>query len=133
MDWKNEIQESKCRNLDSIEDEKLKNILNFAQKEMYVLDILKYCENLNICYFPSPLGQAYGIFSLGVKTIACSMKKKRYKSANLMNTIEIFKKNICNGCELRKPRDQNFSPPTKILDQMCDKIGKIIKTNSSKA
>lgn len=123
-----EIQESKYRNLDSIEDEKLKSILKFAQKEMYVLDILKYCENLNICYSLSPLGQAYGIFSLGVKTIACLIKNKRYKSANLMNTIEHFKKNICNGCELRKPRDKNFNPPTKILDQMCNNIGKMIKT-----
>lgn len=124
-----EIQESKYSNIDSIEDEDLKSILKFAQKEMYILDILKYCENLNICYLPSPLGQAYGIFSLGVKTIACLIKKKRYESANLMNTIEHFKKNICNGCELRKPRDKNFKPPTKILDQMCDKIGKMIKTN----
>ena len=46
-----------------------------------------------------------------------------------MDTIENFKKNICNGCELRKPRDKNFNPPTKILDQMCDNIGKMIKTN----
>lgn len=128
-----EIQEFKYRNLESIEDEELKSILKFAQKEMYVLNILKFCENLNICYIPSSLGQVYGIFSLGVKTIACLIKKKRYESANLMDTIEHFKKNICHGCELRKPRDQNYNPPTKILDQMCDKIGKMIKKNSSKA
>lgn len=128
-----EFQELKFRNLDSMEDEELKNMLKFAQKEMYVLDILRFCENLNICYNPSPLGQVYGIFSLGGKTIACLIKNKRYQSANLMNTIELFKKNFCEGCELQQAREQNFNPSAIILDQMCNEIGKMIMTKSPKS
>jgi hypothetical protein len=124
-----EIEEFKYRSFDSIDDTRLKDALKLAQRDMYILDSLKFCENLNICYQPSPLAQAYGIFSLGVKILACLKKKKRYESGNLMNTIEVFKKDFCTGCELRKIRDPNFNPPTKILDEMCENIYRMLDTN----
>ncbi len=127
-----ELQEMKYKGLDSLEDEKLKKLLKFAQKQMYVLDILKYCEYLNICYFPSVYGQTYGIFSLGVKEIACLAKEKIYSSADLMSTIEQFKNNFCEKCDLRKAREENFDPPTKILDEMCENIAKMKRKNSPK-
>lgn len=116
------IKSFKLSNIDTIPDPHIKESLKVALNDIDPIEFLKHCEFIAVGYYPSKLGQAFGIYSLGAKKIACLKNKMIYDSRQLTDTFELFKKNFCEGCEYRKPREDNFDPPLKIIDEMHFKI-----------
>lgn len=120
----------KFSNLNSINDPHIRASLKLALNDLNPIDILKKCINIIVGYYPSILGQAQGIYSLGIKRIACAQNKQIYESANLRNIYHLFENNFCNNCKERTPRGDDYDPPTSIISEMALKINHIEQIRS---
>lgn len=121
----------KFSNLNSIEDPHIRGSLKLALNDLNPVDILKKCNSILVGYYPSILGQAEGIYSLGLKRITCERYKIIYESGNLRNIFDLYEKRYCSQCDKINPRENDFDPPTSIISEMVKRINEIGQ-NSSK-
>jgi len=115
----------KFSNLNSITDPHIRGSLKLALNDLNPIDILKKCAHLLVGYYPSILGQAEGIYSLGMKKITCSKKEVIYESGNLKNLFNHFENIFCNKCKNSNPRSDDYDPPTSVISEMALKIDQI--------
>ncbi|KKL13030.1 hypothetical protein LCGC14_2529840, partial [marine sediment metagenome] len=120
-----QILKQKFNNIDSIEDQHIKLAIKLGLDDLNPLKYLKYCEFLVIAYYPSPLGISLQLYSLGWKSLGCSEKSIKVEPGNLENLFNVFKKQFCYDCELRKPRSEEFDPSMRFIEEMYDAINKI--------
>ena len=121
----------KFSNLNSIEDTIIRGSLKLALNDLNPVDILKKCKSILVGYYPSILGQAEGIYSLGLKRITCERYKIIYESGNLRNIFDLYEKKYCSQCDKINPRENDYDPPTSIISEMTERINEIGQ-NSSK-
>lgn len=122
-----QIIKQKFNNIDSIEEQHIKMAIKLGLDDLNPLKYLKYCEFLVIAYYPSPLGISLQLYSLGWKSLGCSEKNIKVEPGNLENLFNVFKKQFCQDCELRKPRNEEFDPPMRFIEEMYEAINKIKK------
>ncbi len=120
----------KFSDLSSINDPHIKESLDIALNDLNPIAILKKCSHLLVGYYPSILGQAEGIYSLGVKKITCTKKKVIPQSGNLGHLFNQFENDFCNNCKDRKPRSDDYDPPTLVISEMVLKINQIEQKRS---
>jgi len=89
----------KFSNLNSIEDSIIRGSLKLALNDLNPVNILKKCKSILVGYYPSTLGQAEGIYSLGLKRITCERYKIIYESGNLRNIFDLYEKKYCSQCD----------------------------------
>ena len=111
--------------IESIADPHFREIMTIAKRDSDPSEILKNCENILIGYYPSELGLAMGIHSLRMKKVMCSKYERSYELFNLVDGFESFKKNICQTCEFKKSRRDDWILTVKKLEEMHLKIEKI--------
>ena len=77
----------------------------------------KFCNNIYIVYFTSPLGKSIALPSLGPKMIYCSEKNVAQEGINLEESFNFFKNQNCEKCEMITPRDSNWKCNAGWFDQ----------------
>jgi len=125
----NELQFSK---IDAIQDNLLKGILLIAKQDSNPMEYLKKCNFLKIGYFPSPLGIAKGIFSLGIKTIMCLKNERWHDTHDLKIGIRLFEETFCGSCHFREARTDDWVLRMREIDDMRDLIVDIIRKHQYK-
>lgn len=117
--------QQRFKDLKSIEDEEIQVAIKFGLEDLNPLNYLKFCEHLRIGYNPSELGIMIQLYSLGWKSMGCSKKNVKIEPGKLKNLFELFVKKYCENCTFRKPRNVDFDPPLKILEEMYNDLMKI--------
>ncbi len=116
------IREFYFRDIDTIPDENHGEAKKIALKDVDPTEVLKYCKFLAVDYRPSPLGQVYGLYSLGSKFLMCLKKEIKSESFNLEVVFNHFKDIRCKDCKFKSPRSNDWVTTFGYLDEMKLKI-----------
>ncbi len=121
------IREFYFRDIDAIPDNRIKEAMKIALRDVDPTEFIKYCEFLMVDYHQSHLGKVLGLYSLGGKILTCIKKEIWFESANLELIFNHFKNEICKDCEFKSPRGDDWQATFGYLDEMKLKIFEIIR------
>ncbi len=90
------------------DDSDTSHTLNLGLTDMNPEPYLKYCEELHIYYTStSPLGEAFGVPTIGYKLLWCKFGKVTL-NFQLQEGFENHKEDFCKTCKHRKPRADDW-------------------------
>lgn len=96
-------------NVDLSKSSKENDAINMALKDMNPTDKMRFCKNMVISQRGiSELGKMLFIPTMGSKRISCPYARGCHESFNLDLIYQSFKKDFCEGCDKRQPRNENW-------------------------
>ncbi len=96
-------------NVDLTKSTKENDAIKMALSDMHPTEKMRFCKNMVISQRGiSELGKSLFIPTMGPKRISCPFARGSHESFNLDLIYESFKKDFCEGCDKRQPRDENW-------------------------